>query len=310
MNKNFPIVFAIVYFGEWPKWFRFYLAACALNPDVHFIFFTNCSIPGTKFENIQFIRMDLTGFNSLASVKLGLTVNISDPYKVCDFKPMFGRIFEDYLEGFDFWGYTDIDLIFGNIRSFISNEVLLNYDIITSKTQYLAGHFTLYRNVAFINNLFSLSKDYKKVMESKEFYSFCECNFLWRYLLAGNSIGNTETEIESMTHIVMRLHEEQGISAYFGCLSLELDQMDKFGRWVADWGEVVLWKDGSLITLSDQKEYLYFHFHVLKRFQDFVIPAWVPGCHSFYMGKDGISYCIEAADMPVTEELPDNRKQL
>jgi len=31
-----------------------------------------------------------------------------------------------------FWGYCDIDLIFGNIRAFMTDELLNEYDIIKS----------------------------------------------------------------------------------------------------------------------------------------------------------------------------------
>ena len=49
---------------------------------------------------------------------------------------------------YDFWGYCDIDLIFGNIRKFITDDILDKYDKILSR-----GHFTLFRNKDSINTI-------------------------------------------------------------------------------------------------------------------------------------------------------------
>ena len=43
---------------------------------------------------------------------------------------MFGHIFSDYLVGYDFWGYGDIDLIYGNISKFITRDMLEQFDCI------------------------------------------------------------------------------------------------------------------------------------------------------------------------------------
>ena len=39
------------------------------------------------------------------------------PYKLCEFKPMFGVLFADVVEGFDFWGHIDNDAILGDVLS-------------------------------------------------------------------------------------------------------------------------------------------------------------------------------------------------
>ena len=43
-------------------------------------------------------------------------ISLERPYKLCDFRPAFGEIFADELAGYDFWGHSDLDLIFGQIR--------------------------------------------------------------------------------------------------------------------------------------------------------------------------------------------------
>lgn len=67
---------------------------------------------------------------------------------------MYGFLFEDEIKNYDFWGHCDVDLIFGDIRHFITEEVLSNYDRILSR-----GHFSLYRNNDECNRFFLRSID-------------------------------------------------------------------------------------------------------------------------------------------------------
>ena len=67
-------------------------------------------------------------------------ISLERPYKLCDFRPAFGDIFADELAGYDFWGHSDLDVIFGRIRdllpatAFEADKILFN------------GSFSLYRN--------------------------------------------------------------------------------------------------------------------------------------------------------------------
>ena len=42
------------------------------------------------------------------------------PYKLCDLKPFFGRLFPEAVDGYDWWGYTDTDMLLGNLRSVLT----------------------------------------------------------------------------------------------------------------------------------------------------------------------------------------------
>ncbi len=155
-----------VYFGNWPRWMPFFLVSCELNADIDFIFFSDIPLPCDTPSNIRSVQLTKDNFNSLATKKLGFTTEIKNPYKICDFKPTFGKIFEDYLIGYEFWGYTDIDLIFGRISNFITQKVLEENDIISMYKGFLSGPFCLYRNQAFINNLYKNVKEYRQKLQN------------------------------------------------------------------------------------------------------------------------------------------------
>lgn len=167
------------------------------------------------------INISLEDFKKLAEKRLGFEVNVDTPYKLCDFKPAYGLIFSEYIQGYDFWGQSDIDVIYGDIRNFITDEMLAAYEFINVRHDYVTGFFALYKNNKKMNTFFMRSKDYKLVLSSPQHYSFCECNFMWDELSEGRSILDLDTEIESFTHIVRLAQSNKELQAHFDFIVLE-----------------------------------------------------------------------------------------
>jgi len=83
-------------------------------------------------------------------------ISFQTPYRLCNFKPAYGDIFSEYIKMHDFWGYCDNDLIWGDIRSFLPDDVLNNYNRIGC-----LGHFSLIRNTEEFNNFYKFKDAYK-----------------------------------------------------------------------------------------------------------------------------------------------------
>ena len=49
-------------------------------------------------SNVHVVPMTLEEFKANAKKKLGFDVCIPQPYKLCDFKPAYGFLFEDYIQ--------------------------------------------------------------------------------------------------------------------------------------------------------------------------------------------------------------------
>lgn len=100
-------------------------------------------------------------------------IAVPQPYKLCDFRPAYGYIFAEYLTQYDFWGHCDNDVIFGNIRKFITDDILDNYERIL-----IRGHFTLYKNTPGVNNFYlktiSGIPGYREVFSTPKNYCFDE----------------------------------------------------------------------------------------------------------------------------------------
>jgi len=161
-------------------------------------------------------------------------------------------IFQDYIKNYDFWGYCDIDIIFGNIRTFMTNELLNEYDVISARHDYLTGCFALYRNNSVMRVLFKQSKDYRKVFTEPRNFSFDEASSGLEAFEKGLHYSQINTEVESMTQVVRRLQEENRLKAYF-----EFQIVEGFSG-------NMLWNKGQLIYRK-QFEALLYHLVRFKR---------------------------------------------
>jgi hypothetical protein len=81
-------------------------------------------------------------------------------YKVIDVKPLFGFLFQEYIQDYEFWAHVDSDAIYGNIAG-LMNPLMDRYDIISPLVRYgqkrTYGPFTAsYCNTPEFTELFRL----------------------------------------------------------------------------------------------------------------------------------------------------------
>jgi len=208
--------------GKLPWYFAYFIQSCKHNPSINFLIVTDDKSYFDKLPvNVKFVYKSLLEINKLATERLGFVTKIENGYKLCDFKPTYGLLFSELLEGYDFWGHSDIDMIFGNIREFITDDLLKSYDLISVRHDYLTGHFLIYGNNHKMNHLFMLSKDYQKVLRSETHYCFDETNFQFQPFTDGLCYKQVPAEVESMTHLVKRLEEDGYLKVHFDFLIIE-----------------------------------------------------------------------------------------
>ena len=136
------IAIVIPYFGQWPRWFDWYLETCRYNSTIDWILFTDCNRPKNTPDNVHFHEMTLDTFNQRASEKLGLDIAITRPYKICDLRPAFAVIFERELNGYDFWAWGDTDVLYGDLRRFFSRSKLEKYDVLGLRRYRAISHLS------------------------------------------------------------------------------------------------------------------------------------------------------------------------
>jgi hypothetical protein len=281
------IAFLIPYFGrKFPDYFHYFLKSASHNNNFLFIIFTNILIPKTlpNIPNIKFVRFNLKDFNQLASKKLKLEIDVSEPYKLCDFKPAYGLIFEDFILDFDFWGYCDLDIILGNIEKFIDSEKLRKYEIISVREEYLSGFFAIYKNSDKIKYIFKKSKDWEFVLTNEDNFCFDECNWEFYKCLKGISILEIDTEIESMTHVVLK--ERMFLDSSFNNCSHEF-------LGYAEFFDLLRVNSNGLYSLNSGKEYILTHLIRLKKFSLFDSPKFNWKNEEIYIDRFGLSNLSE-----------------
>lgn len=162
-----------VWMGKLPEYFWLWMTTAKRNPTVDFFFITdNTGLESQK--NVRFIHMTMESVRERFQEIVGFPIKLKVPYKLCDYKPIYGKAFADIVEPYDFWGHCDIDLMFGDIRKFITDELLEHYDKILD-----AGCFVLYRNCEVMNNLYerSMEKENMAYPYKKAFRSQFACYF-------------------------------------------------------------------------------------------------------------------------------------
>lgn len=232
-----------LYFGKWPIWFPAFLQSCKYNTSIDWMFFTDCEIPEKFSENVKFIPFTQNKFDELASSKLGFEVQLQTPYKACDFKPVYGFIFDDYIREYDFWGHCDIDIVWGDIRHFIKSNVLEKYDVISASQDRCCGHFQLFRNQHEASNLFSKMKNYEAILKYPAYCKFDE---------------------PGMTEVIRSQADKGSIKVYWPKtltnFSNPPSNYDSSLGWLTNqW----YWENGKLYHGSD--EVMYLHFLTWKR---------------------------------------------
>ncbi|KAB2332605.1 DUF6625 family protein [Bacillus mesophilum] len=161
-----------IYFGKLPEYFPLWLKSCQYNETIDFLMITDQEIK-EKPDNVKIKNMSFDEFKNLVQSKFEFKIALNAPYKICDFKPAFGVICEEYLKEYQFWGHCDFDMIFGDLRGFLTQSLLNSYDKILP-----LGHLSLYSNNIDNNNRFKLPGsnvgDYKTVFSTDRSFAFDE----------------------------------------------------------------------------------------------------------------------------------------
>lgn len=171
------VVFIVPYYGTFPNYFNLFIDSCANNSDYNWLIVSDIHYMGKLPHNVCFLKLSWTELQTLFQKKFDFEIKLDKPYKLCDFRPAYGYVFHNYIRGYDYWGYCDIDLIFGDLRAFLPKEKIQEYD----KVGHL-GHLSLYRNSDIVNKLFMCKIDgiarYKEVFTSDKSCIFDEWNWI------------------------------------------------------------------------------------------------------------------------------------
>lgn len=149
MPKHHRIAMLIPYFGKIPDYFDLWLRTAEYNHNWDFFLYTDLAFPVESGSNVKVKYMTFAQLQSRIRERLGSDCVIGDPYKLCDYKPAYGVLFQEDLVGYDFWGFCDIDVLLGDLDDYVTDELLACNDKLFD-----LGHFCLMRNSPKMNELY------------------------------------------------------------------------------------------------------------------------------------------------------------
>lgn len=167
------------YFGKFPVYFELWLQSCSYNPTVDFLIYTDCNYEKELPSNVSVKQTTLMEIKKRVEETVGFPVSLEKAYRLCDFKPLYGTIFKTDLEKYDFWGFCDLDIVIGNIRKFVTDDMLEKYDKINRW-----GHLSFQRNTEECNQRYRLDAErygYKEVLTGTRDFGFDEYDYISIY---------------------------------------------------------------------------------------------------------------------------------
>jgi len=166
------IAVIVLWFGPLRDYFKLWIRSLEVNGDYDFLLFTDQEMDRSTIpKNLKVQKLTLEDLKEIIHQRLHIQPRFRFSYKLCDFRPAFGELFAPQLTGYDFWGYCDVDLMFGKLSHFITDDILSSHEKIFNR-----GHFTLFRNDPRINQLYRSSRliDAQSIMESPACFIFDE----------------------------------------------------------------------------------------------------------------------------------------
>ena len=143
------VAFIVPWFGKLPSYFLVWLKSCEWNNSIDFFVFTDDNSFFNYPPNVHVFYVTFSEIRNRFQKLFSFEICLDSPYKLCDYKPAYGEAFQDILAGYDYWGFCDIDLIWGDISSFIDHILEEQYIRI-----YTHGHCSLFKNKPEVNRLY------------------------------------------------------------------------------------------------------------------------------------------------------------
>ncbi len=250
------VAFLIPYIGTWPKWSELFFQSCEPNTCVAVLLVCEqpppCRLPG----NVQVIEMDRTELVRRLALATGLNLTALGGHKLCDFRPFFGLAFEDLLRNFEFWGFCDLDIMFGDLKKLLTPDFLESMDVFSAHDLQFAGHFTILRNVSTVNRVCFQMQGWRERCLAPS------TKLVEEYLLAKTIEDDPSIRLRRPGSLNSELQRD------FGRFGITFDFLGQVAYLSEPDAPVVHWENGSVFYTSRsgrRTEVLYLHFMGLKR---------------------------------------------
>ena len=146
------IVFLIVYYGRWPWYMNLWMKSVAANPSFEFILISDLAPPDHLPPNVRLQAISFHEVVARMSRVVGAELSFTEMHKLCDCRPFYAMAFPELVAGYDYWGYCDMDLYFGDLSPLQERADSGEWDFISPWIA-TVGHCTLVRNAERVNTV-------------------------------------------------------------------------------------------------------------------------------------------------------------
>ncbi|WP_404396473.1 DUF6625 family protein [Stutzerimonas chloritidismutans] len=236
----------------------FFIESCRANPNINWLLIGDCAVLEDLPNNVEQRFFAFVDYCAFVSECLGINFNPSNPYKLCDLKPALGFIHAADVAGYDFWGFSDLDLIYGDLRSYFSDARLRKYKVLSTHERRISGHFCLLRNEPELNSLFWKIPDFVRRAEDPKNHALDEGGFsrifLWR--------KNFPKPLFDFVGLFNRWRRVAEFKEAFSTPNGIRPWTDGTQDYPAFW----VWRNGRLQNAKDgDRQFPYLHFLVWKK---------------------------------------------
>ena len=164
----------IIIFNQWfckplPNWLDKFIDRVLANPNLNFCCITDQKHPESQ-ERINFFDEKIKDYVLKVQKLTGeLISDKSGGIASVDLRPLISCAYPNLVEDYEFWGWCDLDIVIGNISSFINQSILDKWDIFTTRRnpieESIYGAFTIVRNCEEINQLWRDDQFIKTIKE-------------------------------------------------------------------------------------------------------------------------------------------------
>lgn len=239
------IALILPYFGKFDSLFPLWLASCKWNSNIDWHIFTDDTTMYNYPANVKVHDMSFSDLQKKIQSFYDFPISLENPYRLCNFKPAYGEIFEEYIKDYDAWGYCDNDMIYGQILPHIPSNLSNFYKV--GKF----GHLSFIPNSYRSNRLYRFSDAYKKAFTTPRplfFDEGCFMKILAKFGYQEYSLHVADLKPRVGRHIVLN----EGSREW----------MNEAHCFVWDKGKLWRYYVTKKNTI-DKEEYVYIHF--LKR---------------------------------------------
>lgn len=288
------VLLIVPYFGPFGPWVPLYLHSLANQHTLDLLLLSDTEPPALP-PNARRVPLTFDELRRLAVDRLGTPVRLQRMRNICDLRPAYGLIFQEFTQGYEYWAFGDEDVLYGDLDRLLAPHLDAKPDLVVPAANGKSGHLTIFRNTARANELAMRDPAYKDVLVSYEHWAYDETS--WR----------CGAEISSL-HTIVKAAEQRGeLSVRWGIP--RGTGVPRRGRWYV--------YDGRRVFEDNGTELLYYHWGRMRhRNVRWPLPEEAArgfafdryGCYDPALGPVRLS--LRRADGRVRELAGDTRRRL